>query len=204
MNSNLLRKLETENCTVAIAHRGPWQMLVIYEKTSHCIITFMREKRFAELCKAQRRRSHMHYLDMLAKQFNKDLQANQQQCSLFPHSFSDENLLPELVQTLLSDLGGDVTVVRNHVLVLFETSGYQLSHIRAVKITPNLDIAQNCDQDWSQYISVNESTVVEKVTNPVAPEFQPSGGLKLKPKAITRKQDKPQIQVLDQDIQKRG
>lgn len=202
MNTNLIKKLDTEDCTIAMAHRGPWQMIIIFEKTSKCIITFMREKRFSELQKRQRSRTHMHYLDMLTKQFNEDLLAAHQQTTLFPHNFSDENQLSELVQILLHDLEGDVAVVRNHVLVLFETVGYQLSHIRAVKVTPNLEIAQNSEQDWSKYISVNESFVVDKVANPEAPENKPNRGLTLKPKALARKKDKPQEKKIDQKAKK--
>lgn len=202
MNTNLIKKLDTEDCTIAMAHRGPWQMIIIFEKTSKCIITFMREKRFSELQKRQRSRTHMHYLDMLTKQFNEDLLASHQQTTLFPHNFSDENQLSELVQILLHDLEGDVAVVRNHVLVLFETVGYQLSHIRAVKVTPNLEIAQNSEQDWSIYISVNESFVVDKVANPEAPENKPNRGLTLKPKALARKKDKPQEKKIDQKAKK--
>lgn len=202
MNTNLIKKLDTEDCTIAMAHRGPWQMIIIFEKTSKCIITFMREKRFSELQKRQRSRARMHYLDMLTKQFNKDLLAAHQQTALFPHNFSDENQLSELVQMLLNDLEGDVAVVRNHVLVLFETVGYQLSHIRAVKVTPNLEIAQNSEQDWSKYISVNESFVVDKVANPEAPENKPNRGLTLKPKALARKKDKPQEKKIDQKAKK--
>ena len=202
MNTNLIKKLDTEDCTIAMAHRGPWQMIIIFEKTSKCIITFMREKRFSELQKRQRSRTHMHYLDMLTKQFNEDLLASHQQTTLFPHNFSDENQLSELVQILLHDLEGDVAVVRNHVLVLFETVGYQLSHIRAVKVTPNLEIAQNSEQDWSKYISVNESFVVDKVANPEAPENKPNRGLTLKPKALARKKDKPQEKKINQKAKK--
>lgn len=200
LNSNLIRTLETEDCTIAEAHRGPWQMLIIFEKTTRCICTFMREKRFAELRRFQRRRVHMHYLDMLAMQFNKELLADQEQITFFPHIFSDESMLAELIQTLLHDLEDKIPIVRNHVLILFETTGYQLTHIRAVKVTPNLDIAQNGSEDWSQYISAHVSSVVEKVSHPETPETQPDRGLKLKSKAIARKKDKPQKKI--QEIEK--
>lgn len=202
LNSNLIKSLETEDCTIAIAHRGFWEMIVVFEKTSRCIFTFMREKRFSDLRRRQRSRVHMHYLDMLSRQFNKELLADQQQIELFPHSFSDEDRLAELVQTLLHDLEGEVEVVRHHVLVLFETVGYQLSHIRAVKVTPNLDIARNCEQDWSQYISTTESSVVEKVSHPEAPENQPNRGLTLKPKAMARQKNRPQQKKTDLERKK--
>lgn len=91
---------------------------------------------------------------------------------------------------MLHDLEDKIPVVRNHVLVLFETVGYQLAHIRAVMVTSDLDIAQNSSQDWSQYISANAGSVVEKITQPSAFENQPGKGLKLKAKAIARKGEK--------------
>ena len=143
LNTNLIKKLDTEDCTIAKAHRGPWEMLVVFEKSTQCILTFMREKRFSELRNRQHQRKNMHYIDMLTKQFNDDLLSDQQQLSFIPHTFSDENRLAELVQAMLHDLDGDAEIVRHHVLVLFETTGYQLTHIRAVMVTPSLDIAQN-------------------------------------------------------------
>lgn len=199
LNTNIIKTLNTAECTIAKAHRGPWEMLVIFEKTSQCIFTFMREKRFSEIQKRQRTRSNMHYVDMLAKQFNQNLLADCRQLSFLPHTFSDEDRLAELVQTMLSDLSEDVDIVRNHVLVLFDTIGFQLTHIRAVMVTPSLDIASGCDDNWSNYISGYES-VVEKVSDPEAPENQPNRGLKLNQKAIARKKNKPGYKQAEESI----
>lgn len=193
MNTKLIESLETKNCTVATAHRGPWEMVIIFEKATNCIFTFMREKRFSNLQKKQRSRLHMHYIDMLAAQFNKTLLADYHQTTLFPHQFEDQENLAELVQSLLQDLGSDAELVRNHVLVLFDTVGYQLTHIRAIKVTPSLDIAQGCDQNWSKYITVSESSIVEKVDHPDEHSNNPSKGLRLKSAATERKKNKPQL-----------
>lgn len=187
MNTNLIDSLELQNCTLAIAHRGPWQMLVIYERATHHIITLMREKRFSELQKNQHKRKQMHYLDIFAKHFNKDLISEPVQTSFLQKTFTGEEQLAELVRAILSDLNDDVKIVRNHILVLFETAGYQLTHIRAVKVTSNLEVANNCDEDWSKYISTSESSVVETISAPNAPEDNPRKGLVLKTKAIARK-----------------
>lgn len=204
LNTNIVKTLETEDCTIAKAHRGPWEMLVIFEKTSQCIFTFMREKRFAELRRRQRQRKRMHYIDMLPRQLNKELLADQQQLSFIPHEFSDEEKLAELAQGLLHDLGGDVDIVRHHVLVLFDTVGYQLTHIRAVMVTPSLDIAQGSEHDWSQYIRAEESTIVEKVVDPTAPENHPNRGLSLTAKAVARKKNKPQRRDTEVSDRKEG
>ena len=51
MNTNIIKMLKTQDCTIAKAHRGPWEMLIIFEKTTQCIFTLMREKRFMEIRK---------------------------------------------------------------------------------------------------------------------------------------------------------
>jgi len=204
LNTNIIKSLDTRDCAIAKARRGPWEMLVIFEKSSQCILTFMREKRFAELQKRQRQRKRMHYIDMLARQFNKDLLADQQQLSFIPHKFSDEERLAELVQTLLLDLDSNTDIVRHHVLILFDTAGYHLTHIRAVMVTPSLDIAQGSEQDWSRYINADESIIVEKVATPITPMNQPSHGLSLTAKAIARKKDKPQQKTGDVFTQQKG
>lgn len=197
LNTNIIKTLDTEECTIAKAHRGPWEMLIVFEKSTQCILTFMREKRFMELRNRQHKRGHMHYIDMLTKQFNKDLLSDQQQLSFIPHTFSDEDRLAELVQTMLHDLEGDSKVVRHHVLVLFETVGYQLAHIRAVMVAPSLDIAQNSEQDWSRYIAREESTVVETVATPNATGNQPNRGLSLTAKAMARQKSRPKQRDLE-------
>lgn len=202
MNRNLLRVINIQECTIAEARTGPWQMLVIFEKSTSNIITLMREKRFTDVRRYQRRRKGMHYLDMLTKQFNASLLADQEQLALFPHTFSNEDRLAELVQALLRGLGGDADIVQNHVLVLFETIGDQLVHVRAVKITPRLDIVEGCEWDWSKYISGVTNAVVEKVDRVDSPENQPNRGLALTGKALARKEGKLQHKSTGQEKRK--
>lgn len=186
-NTNLMNRLPPEKCSTAIACRGPWEMLLVYDKETACILTIMREKRFAELQRQQIKRDHMHYLDMLAKQFNTDLLADQEQLCFYPKKFKDEGRLPKLVQTLLRDLEGGVDIVRHHILVLFDTAGYQLTSVRAVMVTPSLEIVQDSEEDWCLHISNAQSAVVEQIDERQAMENDPNHGLKLKPKAMTRK-----------------
>ena len=70
---------------------------------------------------------------------------------------------------------------------------------KALVITP---APCQSEQDWSKYISANESFVVDKVANPEAPENKPNRGLALKPKALARKKDKPQEKKIDQKAKK--
>lgn len=198
LNRNLIRTIDARECTIAEAHTGPWHMLVLYEPSSRNVITLMREKRFVDIRRYQRRRRRMHYLDALTKQFNSNLLAEQEQLSLIPHVFTNEDELAEIVQNLLRGLGGECETVQNHVLILFDTIGDQLVHIRAIKITPNLDIAQ--EWDLSQYISGATNAVVEKVDQINVPENQPNRGLSLKGKALERKEKKIHCEKAAQEL----
>jgi hypothetical protein len=199
LNRNINRALGAENCIVAKAHRGFWQMVVACDLSTRNVITFMREKRLAELQRSYQRRSRMHYIDMLTRQFNSDLPLDNEQTSLFPKSFSDEDQLNELVQLLLSNLTDSVDVIQHHILVLFETTGFQLTNVRAVMVTPSLEIARNCEQDLSMYIPASSSAVVEKVDNPESAANQPGRRLNLKAKALERKKNKPRPKANESD-----
>lgn len=52
LNTNLIKNLK-DDCTVLTTNRYRWQMMIIFEKNIQCIFTFMREKRFAQLCRLQ-------------------------------------------------------------------------------------------------------------------------------------------------------
>ena len=72
------------------------------------------------------------------------------------------------------------------MLILFDCdSSYELRGIRAVIVDPSLDIVET--EDWSQYIPVKESTVVEKVSDITLASNNPSRGLSLTAKALKRK-----------------
>lgn len=198
INRNM-KEFGFDDCVVSDINRGPWQMTVVYDNKTQCVFTIMREKRFNQLKKAQKNRNKMHYVDMLAKQFNSNLTCAYQQTSFFTeHHFDDEERLSKLVQQLLSDLVDDIDLVNNHILVLFETIEHELISVRAVMITPSLDVADNAELSWSQYIS-NNSAIVEKVSSVDSINNSPNKGLKLSAKATQRK--KTNSRIKDSDIE---
>ena len=104
--------------------------------------------------------------------------------------------MSELVQQLLKDLVDDIDLVNNHILVLFETIEYELMSVRAVMITPSLDVADNAELSWSQFIS-NNSVIVDKVSSVDSTNNSPNKGLKLSVKATQRK--KPNSRIKDSE-----
>ena len=189
LNTDLCRHFNGPDCMAYTSKRGPWEMILVYEKQSGFLYTFMREKRFSEIRAKVGKRRRMHYVDMLVRHLNPDLKAPIGQTSMFPIHFDDEAQLAESVQALLVNLLEDGAVVRRHVLVLFESSRFILTSVRAVMVYTNLDIV--AEKNWSSSISVEESVIAEQVEEPKNPANAPTRGLKLTAKAAARKESNP-------------
>ena len=88
---------------------------------------------------------------------------------------------------MLQDFGGNADQVRNHVLILFEARCFTLYSIRAIKVTPDLELAAHGEVNLSGLISAKPSIITDKVAKPDAPANNPTRGLKFTKKAIERK-----------------
>ena len=203
--SNVMVAANAECFEAPIANRGFWELCFAFDYDSGFIIAFMQENRFAKLQKTQKSRRRMHYIDALAKYFNYDLRNDYGQLSLFPnipHVFTNENTLSEQIHKLLSDLEGGCDIVSRHVIVLFDTYGYRLTSIRAVMVTPDLNIADGYEQNWSSYISDMESVIIPKVAEPNAPYNQPNHGLSFTSKSIARMEGKVKLKDSQEEDKK--
>lgn len=193
LNTALLNNFNTPYCMSYDFKRGPWQMVMLYEKETGFLFTIMREKRFKEISSKIISRKNMHYIDMFVRHLNFDLQSNIEQISLFPHSFNDETCLEERVNSLLRNLKEDGAIITRHVLVLFDIKFDELNSIRAVMVDRNLNIV--VEQDWTKYIEVQESTVINKIFAENIISDKPTRGLELKAKALARKDSSPLRQL---------
>ena len=61
---------------VEFTKRGPWNLIVIFDKTTGMLLTLMREERFCEVKRDSK--NHKHYVYELANMFNADLEIQQQ------------------------------------------------------------------------------------------------------------------------------
>lgn len=169
-----------------MAKRGPWNMAVAFHNETNILFTFMREGRYKELHRSIARRKRHHYLDALAQTFNSDLSAPTKQLSIFERSdFIDQDKMPETIEKILTSLEKESSIIKNHVLVLFDSYNFSLSSVRAVIVDSDLNIVE--EKSWNQHIIVNESSVVDKIDKLDLPANNPSKGLKLTAKANARK-----------------
>lgn len=195
LNTELCEIFNSPDCMAYVSQRGPWEMVMVYERKSMQLFTFMREARFASIRKGTFSRRRMHYLDLLTRHLNADLLAPVGQMYYLENQFDDLDRLHELVGRLLRDLQRDGVTIERHVLVLFESQNYQLTSIRAVMLDSNLDIV--AEENWNDRIITNESIVVDSVENPEDPTNNPNLGLRLTSKAAARKKGKMQTKSKD-------
>ena len=188
LNTELCEAFNSLDCMAYVTQRGPWEMVMVYERESKRLFTVMREARFATIRKETYRRRRMHYLDMLTRHLNKDLTAPFGQTAMFENEFVDQDDLHELVGRLLRDLQRDGVVIERHVLVLFESQNYQLTSARAVMLDSNLDIV--AEENWSNRITARVSVIADTVDTPNEPVNDPNHGLRLTSKAAARKKEK--------------
>ena len=188
MNTELCEGFDSPDCMAYVTQRGPWEMVMVYERESKRLFTFMREARFATIRKETYKRRRMHYLDMLTRHLNADLLAPVGQTAMFENAFVDQDNLHELVSRLLRDLQRDGAIIERHVLVLFESQNYQLTSVRAVMLDSNLDIV--AEENWSGKITARDSVIADTVDTPNDPANDPNHGLRLTSKAAARKKEK--------------
>lgn len=198
LNTELCNEFNSPDCMAYLSQRGPWHMVLVYERESKLLFTIMREARFATIQKETYKRRRMHYLDMLTRHLNKDLLAPVGQISFIENEFDDQDNLHELIGRLLHDLTRDGAVIERHVLVLFESQNYQMTSIRAVMLDSNLDIV--AEDNWSNSITTDDSIIMDSVESHVDPSNDPNRGLRLTSKAAARQKNKNLITKKESDI----
>ncbi|MFI3174579.1 MAG: DUF5986 family protein [Bacillota bacterium] len=165
LNTELVKAFATGDCMAYKVKRGPWQMILLYEKESKCLFSIMREQRFKEIVAERPKRRKMSYLDMLTHTFNSDLQSQSTQLSLFSDAplkkFEDEHLLKIQVEKLTKEIQEDSAVIQRYVLVLFDAKDYQLKSVRATMVDSNLNVVS--EKKWTEYIDVQESVIMERL-----------------------------------------
>lgn len=186
LNTALCNAFNSPDCMSYITRRGCWQLVMVYEKESGNLYTLMRESRFLEVQREIKKGNNKHYVYLLARHLNNDLLKNIGQQSFLSEN-EDEKQLKEAVEKIFLDLNDDGMIVKRHVLVLFESDEMGLHSIRAVMVDSNLDIV--LEQDWSEYISIEDSIIVEKTEKSNSPAENPSRGLELTKKATLRKEN---------------
>lgn len=165
---------------VKYTKRGPWNLIVIFDKATGMLLTLMREERFYEVKRDSK--NHKHYVYELAKMFNADLEIQQQSLLV-----SEENIekIKKSVERICNDLLISTDIIQHHAMVLFSAQDELLHSVRCCMINCNFEECENIF--WNEYIGVSESVIVEQTSNNEHKQNDPTMGLGFTPKARKKK-----------------
>lgn len=133
-----------------ICKRGAWKTPVLFHLKSRYIFTFMTEDTFKGI---QRRKDKgKHYLCGGAS-FNQDVepQFEQLEMDLPPVTADTHKWIVQSREQLAQAVHADVGEIQGHILVLFNDHSDKLLTVRAIRLTPSLEISTE-EENWSQYI----------------------------------------------------
>lgn len=182
INRNIFNKLsKNEDCVIGICNRGPWYFTAVFHKPSGILFTVMREERLTTIRKEQ---SNSHYVKLLADVFNADLEINQQ--SFFTDNNKDDAFSE--VAKICNALSLSTDIVERHALVLFSAKDELVRSIRCCNV--NSAFEEFNSVSWNEYISVEESPIVDQVSNDDFISSTPALSLALTNKALDRKKIK--------------
>lgn len=133
-----------------VCKRGAWKTPVLFYPKSHFIFTFMTEDTFRSV---QRRKDKgKHYLCGGAS-FNQDVepQFEQLEMDLPKVTVDTQKWIVQSREQLAQAVHADVGEIQGHILVLFDDHSDRLLTVRAIRLTPSLEISTE-EENWSQYI----------------------------------------------------
>ncbi len=190
LNTLLCDEFDTPDCMSYIAKRGAWKLILLYDKNTGFLFSFMRESRFNSLRKDFDKRKKMHYIDILAMFLNEDLRAKALQTKLplvfgKDKKFSDEERMHEIVHNFLIQLLEDQLLLSRHALILFDGTDYGLTSVRAVMIDTQMNIVEQ--ENWNSYIPTDISIVADEISDSNADNGDPQHGLRFTSKSDRRK-----------------
>lgn len=135
-----------------LCHRGAWKTPVLFHLKTRYIFTFMTENTFKVV---QRRKDKgKHYLCGGAS-FNQDVepQFEQLEMDLPKVTVDTQKWIVQSREQLAHAVRADVGEIQGHILVLFDDHSDKLLTVRAIRLTPSLEISTE-EESWSQYIGL--------------------------------------------------
>ena len=130
---------------ISFPKRGAWRFLVLLDMTSNLSFSVMTEQNLRKLQKSPPMREH--YLEALVSENKNRTPIEGQVCFECVQLEREPSVLEKLRQELLYEF---TNVIKEHVLILFDYDFTGVTSVRAVLLTPKLEIALS--DDWTSYM----------------------------------------------------
>lgn len=144
INRNLMDE-NPVNFEISLPKRGAWRFALLRDSLTNFSFSIMTEQNFAKLQKHPPLKQH--YLEALVSRnhWREPISSQLVIEDVLPER--DGSALGELRELLLSEFSG---IVDEHVLILFDYNYSGVTTVRAVLLTPTLDIAVS--DDWTRFM----------------------------------------------------
>lgn len=162
---NLIRIFSDSNVLYSTKKRGMWEVMLLYDKNSKMLLSFMRDTRFKNIQKAKRDHQPQYMRALLT--LNSDLQSEVKQQRLFvdenTSTDGDTQQLKELLNALcMGFMEPVIGEIKHHALVVFASNYGQITSLRACILDSDLDVVS--EQNWLNVSKPIMSNEVEKVS----------------------------------------
>lgn len=161
---NLIHTFTGSNVIYSTKKRGMWEVMLLYDKCSKTVLSFIKDSRFSAIRKAKAGQQPQYIRALLT--LNSGLQAKRKQQRLFPdHVFRDDSselavLLDDLCKNFMEPVLGEIP---NHVMVAFSANYGQITSLKAYVLDKDLDAVD--EEDWLERSKPILSNEVVKATD---------------------------------------
>lgn len=172
INRNLIKSFSGSNVLYSTKKRGMWEVLLLYDKKSKMLLSFMKDTRFKDIQKSSKRHKPQYIRALLL--LNQSLQAEMKQQKLFyiTEPECDNEQLKVLLDSLCANfMEPVVSKVKHHALIVFSSSYGQLTSLKAYILDSDLDVV--ADKDLLDVVKPIMSNEVDKVSKDDAKHKQP-------------------------------
>ena len=164
INRNLIRSFSEKDVLYSRSKRGMWEVLLLFEKKSNLLLSFMNDNRFKALKKGSTRK-RPKYMDALLLT-NRKLQSpvKQQRLFIVRETPDERKLLSSLLNSLCKNFQEHVLGdVKNHVLVVFSHNHGLITSLKAYMLDANLDEVES--ENWFDRAKPIMPNIIEKTSD---------------------------------------
>jgi hypothetical protein len=184
---NLIRNFSESKVLFSSNKRGMWEVLLLYERESRMLLSFMSDARFKEIQRnePEARPKYIQALTLL----NEKLDAKRRQKALFDAEESDGDT--EELRTLLNSLCNGFTEpvddqINHHVLVVFSSNYGQVTSLKAYVLDSDFGIVY--EQDWldkaKPILSIEVGKISRDETEYIKPKLTAKATKRMRPKEL--------------------
>lgn len=198
INAKIFKRFQGTSIIARPTQRGAWAILLIFNRENGVLYCCMKENNFRRLRKMEPKKRSKHYAAVISHVFNSDLPILNQQTSLFSEeNVFDEDTVRKTISGIIKSLGVPTEFVKRHALILFRSGLGYLFSIRCCSINSDFEIVG--EHDWSQFIPVQYSAIVEKESQSKSVASMPDRGLSFTNKAKKRSGHKHNLELSEEE-----